>query len=194
MLKVNTENLTQYFNPVGQLTFSTPGTSKMEEGRLHSSLRGLEVCPKKGDARDGGSWRETAHQGEVWEPKYPVLSADPSSSERGLPCCSRSPHSCSRSCRVKGGGGRPRLAGSVRGGTTRPPAALGPGSCSLPGPESMSSCRPPPVLPPNPLQERPANPVTAAEATPRKKRRSAEDPRKEEGARSLPRDRQMWGS
>lgn len=131
------------------------------------------------------------HTKEVWEPKYSVLSADPSSSERGLPCCAHSPHSCSGGCRVKGGGGRPRLAEKCKR-RHHPPA------CSS-GTRLLFSARARihvqlQTPPPNPLQERLANPVTAAEATPREKRRSAEDPRKEEGACSLPRERQMWGS
>lgn len=67
----------------------------MEEGKLPSSLRGLEVCPKRKKQEMGVAGGKQHTLRKVREPKNPVLSADPSSSERGLPFWARSPHSCS---------------------------------------------------------------------------------------------------
>lgn len=162
------------------------------------------MCAPKGRARGRGSWRQAARTKKLRAQESRVtrdrlsfqlklLSADPAPLKESCPDGPTVPTPArdSRSEPEPGQGTGPDWQRSVRGGTTRPPAALGRSGFTFS--RQGQSPRPAPDPRPVPGRNGQANPATPAETTLREKRGSAEDPRKAGGARSLPRERQMWG-
>lgn len=157
--------------------------------------------PPKEKLGEAGSWREAVHtlrsklcQDRCAEPR--ALSFQPKLLRGQIPAplkefCAFVPAvpspalRGSRSVLRRGPGTSSDWQRSVRGGTTCPCVALGPDAQTA---HSLTRAR---IHTQSQTPGRTANLATPAEAKPRGKNRFAEDPRKAEGARSLPRERQM---